>query len=89
MAEKTETVYTENVVAAMRDAAPLNWEKAQEIAERFDLKAKGVVSSAIRNGIEYKRKDLVDSIAKKLGVDSLDGLEKSTKTALEIVLSNL
>jgi wobble nucleotide-excising tRNase len=102
MAEKTETVYTEEVVAAMEAQAPLNWEKAQDIAERFNLKAKGVVASAIRNGIEYKRKervsksgakivskaDLVSKIAEKIGVDvaKLDGLEKATKTSLETLL---
>ncbi len=105
MAEKVETVYTEEVVSAMEDSAPLNWEKAKEIADRFGLKPKGVVSSAIRNGIEYKKKErvsksgakvtskteLVASIAEKIGVeaDSLDGLEKSTKTALETVLAGI
>ena len=93
------------VLEAMKSNAPLNYEKATEIAERFDLKARSVVASAIRNGIEYTKKakvnkaglpvtskeDLVETIAEKLGVgiEALDGLTKASKTSLEVIASKV
>lgn len=97
--------FTDEILAVMRDRAPLNYEIAGEIAEQFGLKQKAVVASAIRNGIDYVRKarvsktgepvvtkeDLVATIADKLGLESgdLDGLEKATKVALSKVAAGL
>jgi len=99
---KATTKFTADVVAVMEENAPLDWAKANEIGDRFDIKPRAVVSSAIRLGIEYNKKervsktgakivskaDLVGMIANRLGVDAdeLDGLEKATKTSLEILL---
>ena len=87
------------VLDAMTAAAPLNFESATEIADRFGLKARSVVASAIRNGIAYTKKakvnkaglpvvakdDLVGKIAENLtiSVETLEGLEKASKSALE------
>jgi hypothetical protein len=97
-----ESKFTDEVVEVMNAAAPLDWAKAQEIGARFDIKPRAVVASAIRQGIEYKRKervtksgakvvskaDLVKGIAAKfdLDLDALDGLEKATKTSLAALL---
>lgn len=86
------------VLDAMKAAAPLNFEKAGEIAEKFGLKQRAVVASAIRNEIPYENKvrvsktgepvvtkeDLVGTIADGLGLEAKDltGLEKATKAAL-------
>lgn len=101
MASKMET----SVLEAMKAAAPLNFETATEIADRFGLKARSVVASAIRNGIAYTKKakvnkaglpvtskeDLIESIANKIGVAvaSLEGLEKASKSALLILDAKL
>ena len=87
------------VLDAMTAAAPLNFESATEIADRFGLKARSVVASAIRNGIAYNKKakvnkvglpvvakdDLIVRIAENLtiSVEALEGLEKASKSSLE------
>jgi hypothetical protein len=97
--------FDEKILNVMKEQAPLNFEKATAIADEFGLKARSVVASAIRNGIAYTKKakvnkaglpvtskeDLVESIADKLGVtvEALNGLDKASKSALEIVESNL
>lgn len=99
---KTESRYTEEVLTEMRANVPLDWEKAQEIAKKFDLPPMGVVNSAKRNKIEYKRKErvsktgakviskaeLVAQIAEKFSktIEGLDGLDKATKSALEYLV---
>lgn len=101
MASKMETT----VLEAMKANAPLNFESATAIAERFGLKARSVVASAIRNGIPYTKKakvskvglpvidksELVESIANKIGVavTALDGLEKASKSALMVLDAKL
>jgi hypothetical protein len=93
------------VLDAMMASAPLDFAKATAIAERFGLKERSVVASAIRNGIPYVKKakvnkaglpvtskeDLVASIADKLGieVESLDGLDKASKNALLVLDANI
>jgi hypothetical protein len=93
---------TDVVIAEMKNVAPLNWGKAQEIGEKFGLKPRAIVASAIRNGVKYQKKqrvsksgapvvrkpDLVQGIEKALTIDSgsLDGLEKASKGALETLL---
>lgn len=92
------SVITPEVEARMKELAPLDFEKAGEIADEFGIKTRSVVASAIRKGIEYTRKarvsktgepvvtkeDLVGVIAEGIGVDKgdLDGLDKATKVAL-------
>jgi len=101
MASKMETV----VLEAMKAAAPLNYETATEIADRFGLKARSVVASAIRNGITYTKKakvskvglpvidkaELVENIANKIGVavTALEGLDKASKSALMVLDAKL
>jgi hypothetical protein len=97
MASKMETA----VLDAMKAASPLDFDKATAIADRFGLKARSVVASAIRNGIAYNKKakvnkaglpveakdDLVERIAENLQLDlsALEGLDKASKSALVAV----
>jgi hypothetical protein len=92
----------EEILKEMVENAPLNFEKATEIAEKFNEKPRSIVASAVRNGIAYEKKarvgktgnpvvrkeDLVASIAEKFSIPvaELDGLEKANKTALEALL---
>lgn len=92
--------FESEVLDVMRARAPLNLEKATSIAEQFGEKPRAIVAAAIRAGIPYEKaakrsKDgspavrkeaLVDAISDKLGVQ-LDGLEKATKTSLQVLLN--
>jgi len=93
--------FESEVLDAMRSNAPLNLEKAKAIAAQFGEKSyRPIVAAAIRAGIPYEKaakrsKDgspvvrkeaLVDAISDKLGVQ-LDGLEKATKTSLQVLLN--
>ena len=89
------------ILEVMNAQAPLNMEKAEQIAEKFGVKARSIIASAVRNQIPYEKKarvsktggeivskaDLVARIATKNGIDvaALEGLEKATKAALEVL----
>jgi hypothetical protein len=93
------------ILEVMKENAPLNWTKAQEIAEKFNVKPRAIVASATRNGIEYERKkrvsksgapvlrktDLVPLIEKGLGFmeGDLAGLEKASKDVLQKMVDSL
>jgi len=95
------SVITPEILAVMSENSPLNMEKAEAIAEKFGIKARAVIASAVRNGITYEKKarvskagtkivsktDLVATIAEKFGVsvESLEGLDKANKSALEVL----
>lgn len=99
------TQMNEKVMARMIEMAPLDFEKCGKIAEEFGLKQRAIVASATRNGIAYNKKarvsktgdpivskaDLVETIADSLNVtvESLDGLDKANKSALETIVSTL
>jgi hypothetical protein len=98
MAEKVST-FNPALLLAMQNAAPLNLEKVESLADQFDAKVKSIIAKAIREGIPYQklervRKDgkpvaskevTVCKIESRLGLadKSLDGLEKASKIALE------
>lgn len=95
--------FTEELKQEMLDRQPLDWNIAQELAERYDVKPRSIVASAVRQGLEYSKKvrvsktgdkiasksDLVGDIAVKYGIDAskLDGLEKANKSALQALLA--
>jgi hypothetical protein len=93
------------MLAAMVAAAPLDYAKAQAIADEFDAKVKSVIAKAIREKIPYVkqakvRKDgkpvaskeaTVAGIEESLGVveGAFVGLEKASKVSLEALLAAL
>lgn len=93
--------FSPEVLEAMAEMAPLNLEKAEELAIRFNLKTRSVIAGAKRHGVAYQRKervsktgepvvtkeDLVARVAQKFGVEvaELAGLEKATKDALKVL----
>ena len=100
VAKKSASKYTAAMEAAIRDAAPLNQEKAAQLAVSFGagFSGRSVTAKAVRMGVAYERKvavtktgakveskeKIVAEIAELIGA-SLDGLEKAPKPALQAV----
>ncbi len=100
VAKKSASKYTAAMEAAIRDAAPLNQEKAADLAAKFGagFSGRSVTAKAVRMGVEYTKKvavtktgtkveskeKIVAEIAELIGA-SLDGLEKAPKPALQAV----
>ena len=103
MAEKMNSKFSQDVLDALVAGQPLNWEKCEAIAKRFGENTRSLVACAKRQGMEYARKErttktggkvetkeqVVARIAENLGisVETLDGLDKANKTALQILAS--
>jgi len=86
--------YTKEQEKIISDSAPMNWEKAQVLAEQFGKTAQSVVSKCKSMDVEYICKpapvkkakettkvELVARIAKMVDRDC-DGLEKATRSVL-------
>ena len=96
----TNVNYTPEMVAVLEAAQPIDYAKAQELGLQLDRGVRSIIAKCKREGIEYiskpapaKKKaapskaDLVSAIATGLDLDSLDGLEKATGSALNKLLS--
>lgn len=94
--------YSDEQIAIIRAAAPLNFDSAKVIADQIGKPHKGVVAICARLGIAYEGKkaarkrgtpkaDLLASIAVAVGSDTaeLAGLEKATVPALTNLLARL
>ena len=96
-----KSVYTEELVAALRLQNPLTYEKAVAFAEENGLKVRSVIAKAksmemeyvpkpvvAKNGDPIERKgEIISEIesALKVAAGSLSGLSKSTKEALKVL----
>lgn len=102
-AQKTVN-FTPEQEQMIRDAAPLNLEKATALAEKMGKKPRSIVAKATRMEVPYEKKGpvtktgeavirketLVEQISKYTAAGSnLDGLEKASKPALIAVLAAL
>ena len=101
MAKSEKATFDPRLLNEMRVRAPLNLEKAQELADEFDTKVKSVIAKALREKIPYvkqvrvqkngnpvaSKNTIVGNIEENLSLDagSLDGLEKASKASLEIL----
>jgi hypothetical protein len=97
--------YTPEMEQAITEASPLNIAKAKDLAEKLGRKPRSVIAKAISMGLPYNaakpaRKDgtpivrkaeLVSAIEKSLSSNkgSLVGLEKATRSALDMLLSEI
>jgi hypothetical protein len=94
--------YTPEMVAILKANAPLDFIKAQALAVSLDRNVRSVIAKAKREGIEYiskpapaKKKaapnkaDMVAAICAALDMDTCEGLEKSTGSALNKLLQNI
>lgn len=90
--------FTPEQEARIRELAPLNQEKSRMLATEFGKTERSVTAKAVRMGVAYERKQpttksgapverkeaIVAEIAEMVG-QSLDGLEKAPKGALQAV----
>ena len=97
--------YTPEMEQAIKAESPLDIAKARVLAEKLGRKPRSVIAKAISMGLPYNaakpvRKDgepvvrkaeLVSAIEKSLSSDagSLVGLEKATRSALDMLLSEI
>ena len=95
----TKPNYTPEMVQMLRDAQPIDFDKAQDLAKKLNKNVRSVVAKVKREGLENiskpapaKKKaaptkgDLVHAICKAVDIDSCDGLEKATGVALDKLL---
>ena len=98
----TKPNYTPEMVQMLRDAQPIDFEKAQTLSKKLNRNVRSVIAKVKREGLDYiskpapaKKKaaptkgDLVAAICKALDIDSCDGLEKATGIALAKLLANI
>ena len=101
----TSKNYTPEMEQAITEASPLDIAKAKDLAEKLGRKPRSIIAKAISMGLPYNaakpaRKDgtpivrkaeLVSAIEESLsaGNGSLVGLEKATRSALDMLLSEI
>tara|TARA_R110000744_G_scaffold59176_2_gene123259 strand:- start:438 stop:740 length:303 start_codon:yes stop_codon:yes gene_type:complete len=98
----TDINYTNEMVATIKAAQPLDLAKAKALALQLDRGYRSIIAKAKREGFDYiskpapaKKKaaptkgDMVAAIMAATGADNLDGLEKATGQALNNLLSSL
>jgi hypothetical protein len=94
--------YTPEMVATLQAAQPIDYAKAQALALQLDRGVRSIIAKSKREGFEYiskpapaKKKaapskiDLVAAICLALDMDTCEGLEKSTGSALNKLLQNI
>jgi hypothetical protein len=98
----TDTNYTPEMVLKLKNAQPLDLAKAKALGAEMGKGYRSIIAKAKREGIEYiskpapaKKKaapskaDMVADICAALDMDSCEGLEKSTGSALDKLLQNI
>ena len=98
----TKPNYTPEMVQMLREAQPIDFDKAQALAKELNRNVRSIIAKVKREGLDYiskpapaKKKaaptkgDLVAAICKALDIDSCDGLEKATGIALAKLLANI
>ena len=95
----TKPNYSPEMVQTLKDAQPIDFEKAQALAKELNKNVRSVIAKVKREGLDYiskpapaKKKaaltkdDLVAAICNGLDMDSCHGLEKATGVALDKLL---
>ena len=95
----TKPNYTPEMVNMLREAQPIDFDKAQDLAKKLNKNVRSVIAKVKREGLDYISKpapakkiaaptkvDLVHAICKAVDIDSCDGLEKATGVALSKLL---
>ena len=97
------SAYNDTMIATMKKVAPLNLDKAKDLASAFGVSHRSVISKAISLGVQYNKAakptasikasklDTVNAIAKGLNmpVADLDGLQNGKASALNNLLMNI
>jgi methionine synthase II (cobalamin-independent) len=102
MTTKNTVNYTDEMVAILKDAAPIDYDKAQLLAAQLDRGVRSIIAKCKREGIDYiskpapaKKKsmpskaDTVAGICELLEIESCAGLEKATGAALNQLVTAL
>ena len=95
----TKPNYSPEMVQTLKDAQPIDFDKAQALAKQLNRNVRSIIAKVKREGLDYVSKpapakkkaaptkhDLVTAICKGLDIDSCDGLEKATGVALDKLL---
>ncbi len=98
----TKPNYSPEMVQMLREAQPIDFEKAQALSKKLNRNVRSIIAKVKREGLDYiskpapaKKKaaptkgDLVAAICRALNIDSCDGLEKATGIALAKLLANI
>ena len=98
----TDINYTPEMVATLEAAQPIDYAKAQLLAKQLDRGVRSIIAKTKREGFDYiskpapaKKKaapskaDMVAAICSALDMDTCEGLEKSTGSALNKLLQNI
>ena len=102
MTTTTTVNYTPEMVEILKANAPLDFAKAEMLAVQLGKNVRSIIAKAKREGVDYiskpapaKKKaaaskyDLVAAICKGLNMDSCEGLDKATGSALATLLANI
>ena len=102
MTTTTTVNYTPEMVATICAAQPIDYAKAQALALELGKGVRSIIAKAKREGFDYiskpapaKKKaavskaDMVAAICAALDMDSCEGLEKSTGSALNKLMQNI
>ena len=102
MTTTTNVNYTPEMVATISAAQPIDYAKAQALALELGKGVRSIIAKAKREGFDYiskpapaKKKaaiskaDMVTAICAALDMDSCEGLEKSTGSALNKLMQNI
>ena len=98
----TMSKYTPTMIEAMRDAQPLNLEKAQSFSSEWGMSYRSIIAKALSLGLTYEKKtvissssskptkkDLVREIEQSLQGESLVGLEGASMRSLHNLLMSI
>ena len=102
MTTTTTVNYTPEMVEILKANAPLDFAKAEMMAVQLGKNVRSIIAKAKREGVDYiskpapakkkaaaSKSDLVAAICKGLNMDSCEGLDKATGSALATLLANI
>tara|TARA_B100000902_G_scaffold222723_1_gene211605 strand:- start:312 stop:605 length:294 start_codon:yes stop_codon:yes gene_type:complete len=93
--------YTPTRVEALRNAQPLNLEKAKSFSHGWGVSYRSIIAKALSLGLTYEKKavvsssskptkrDMVAEIERALDADSLSGLEGASMASLSALLMSI
>ena len=94
--------YTPTMIEALRNAQPLNLEKAQTFSSEWGVSYRSIIAKVLSLGLTYEKKavrasssdrptkaDLVREIERSLQGENLDGLQGASMRSLQSLLMSI
>ena len=94
--------YTPTMIESLRNAQPLNLEKAQTFSAEWGVSYRSIIAKVLSLGLTYEKKaaaasssprptkvDLVREIERSLQGENLDGLEGASMRSLSALLMSI